>query len=235
MTLITLKQYIRRALGAPLINVEIHDDQMNDRINDAFELFVERHYDGIIETAILITVEPGKQDYTIPNHITAVTGVYTGSFNMAENNATLLPIVPDVFGYYNEIDMVSMDLFRMQIATAENAYKEEIQFDFNGTIHTIHFFKKFLARQTIALRAYRTESDALQIDKLYDNRWFKQYCIALCKIQWGQNLKKYNGVPLPGGGTLNGDTIYSDGVSERDNLVQQLNEEYNEPPAFFIG
>ena len=42
----TLKDYAKRQLGHPVVELNIDDDQMEDRIDDALEFFQEYHFDG---------------------------------------------------------------------------------------------------------------------------------------------------------------------------------------------
>ena len=42
-----LKDYCLRRLGAPVLEINVDDDQIDDLIDDAIQLFQERHFDGI--------------------------------------------------------------------------------------------------------------------------------------------------------------------------------------------
>ena len=42
----TLKEYIKRKLGAPVLEINVDDDQFDDRIDEALQYFQEYHYDG---------------------------------------------------------------------------------------------------------------------------------------------------------------------------------------------
>ena len=46
----TLKQYALRALGKPVIEINVDDDQLEDRIDEAVQFFQQYHYDGIKRT-----------------------------------------------------------------------------------------------------------------------------------------------------------------------------------------
>ena len=46
----TLKQYCLRNLGKPVIEINISDDQAEDRIDEAVQFFSQYHYDGIRRT-----------------------------------------------------------------------------------------------------------------------------------------------------------------------------------------
>jgi hypothetical protein len=42
-----LKDYCLRQLGAPVIEINVDDDQVEDRIDDAFQFFREYHFDAV--------------------------------------------------------------------------------------------------------------------------------------------------------------------------------------------
>ena len=42
-----LKDYCLRRLGAPVLEINVDDDQIDDLIDDAIQLFQERHFDGV--------------------------------------------------------------------------------------------------------------------------------------------------------------------------------------------
>ena len=44
------KQYCLRQLGAPVLEINVADEQCEDRIDDAIQFFQERHFDGVVRT-----------------------------------------------------------------------------------------------------------------------------------------------------------------------------------------
>lgn len=46
----SFKEYIKRRLGAPVLEINVDDDQFDDRIDEAMQYFQEYHYDGSIKT-----------------------------------------------------------------------------------------------------------------------------------------------------------------------------------------
>jgi len=63
----------------------------------------------------------------------------------------------------------------------------------------------------------------------------KRYLTALIKKQWGTNMKKFQGVQMPGGTILNGQQIYDEAVSELQELYNELKDTYHLPADFFIA
>ena len=43
----TLKQYCLRALGKPVIDINVEDAQVEDRIDEGLQYFAQYHYDGV--------------------------------------------------------------------------------------------------------------------------------------------------------------------------------------------
>ena len=42
-----LKQYALRKLGAPVIEINVDDSQLEDALDDALQIFAEYHFDGV--------------------------------------------------------------------------------------------------------------------------------------------------------------------------------------------
>ena len=46
----TLISYAKRALGHPVIEINVDDDQIDDRVDEALQYYQQYHYDGIRRT-----------------------------------------------------------------------------------------------------------------------------------------------------------------------------------------
>ena len=77
--------------------------------------------------------------------------------------------------------------------------------------------------------------DPANWSKIYGSIWVKDYATAMIKKYWGTNLTKFQNVQLPGGVTLNGEKIYSDAVTELEQLEEKLRTTYEMPPLDMIG
>jgi hypothetical protein len=65
--------------------------------------------------------------------------------------------------------------------------------------------------------------------------FLKKYTTALIKRQWGENLKKFQGVVLPGGITLDGKSIYDEAVEEIAKIEEQMSLSYELPADGYVG
>ena len=76
-----LKQYCLRQLGAPVLEVNVADEQIEDLIDDALQYFQERHFDGVERMYLKYKItqediDRGKADP--PNDVGIVTTTATG-------------------------------------------------------------------------------------------------------------------------------------------------------------
>jgi hypothetical protein len=65
--------------------------------------------------------------------------------------------------------------------------------------------------------------------------WLKRYATALIKRQWGDNLKKFAGMQLPGGVQLNGQQIYDEAIEDIKNIEAEIRSTFEMPVDFFTG
>jgi hypothetical protein len=85
----------------------------------------------------------------------------------------------------------------------------------------------------IVVECYRA-LDPAESTKVWDESWLKHYKTALFKKQWATNIKKFSGIQLPGGVTLDGDKLYDEAVGEIKDLEDSLQNK-SAPLEFFLG
>ena len=57
-----LINYCKRQLGAPVLEINVADEQIDDLIDDALQYFHERHFDGVIQTYLKYKITQGDVD-----------------------------------------------------------------------------------------------------------------------------------------------------------------------------
>ena len=70
---------------------------------------------------------------------------------------------------------------------------------------------------------------------VYNDMFLKRYATAQIKKQWGNNLKKFAGVQLPGGVTLNGEIIYQEATEEIRQIETEIQSRFELPVDMFVG
>jgi hypothetical protein len=246
MTQAEFRAYILRRLGSPIHNVEITNDQLDDCIAEAVDRFTERHYDAIILALYKLDLTAATSSYTLPTSIKTVLHVFPGNnlFSaMSETENLLIPISPMPYADYlmKLSDITSIYTFRMAIKTWEEAISNQnIMFDFNYSMHKItilgsidKILESYPNTDGFYLLVYECADDS--VEDIYNNRWLKAYSVALSKRQWATNIRKYNNIPLPGGGDLNHADLMADANDEIQRLEDQLEDEFVLPPSMQIG
>lgn len=71
--------------------------------------------------------------------------------------------------------------------------------------------------------------------EIYGDEFVRDMCYNLIKLQWGNNLKKFGGIQLPGGTTLNGKEIYDEAERDLEKLRERARKEFELPPDMQVG
>jgi hypothetical protein len=70
---------------------------------------------------------------------------------------------------------------------------------------------------------------------IYNDRFLKKYATALIKRQWGNNLKKFEGIQMPGGVTMNGQKIFDEAEEEIKAMEEEMYQMGSLPSEIFVG
>ena len=103
-----LVNYCKRQLGAPVLEINVAEEQIDDLIDDALQYFHERHFDGVVQTYLKykITEEDINRGRTRGDNQTVgiVTTTASSTIDGAsvtfsfEENSNYLQIPPQVIG-----------------------------------------------------------------------------------------------------------------------------------------
>ena len=88
--------------------------------------------------------------------------------------------------------------------------------------------------QYIIIDCYKTV-DPEEFPDVWDDPWLKEYATQLVKRQWGEHLKLYEGMNLPGGITFNGQKIWEEANTKVEELEQRVINDYSLPVTDMIG
>jgi hypothetical protein len=63
----------------------------------------------------------------------------------------------------------------------------------------------------------------------------QKYCAAQIKKQWGENLKKFEGISMPGNVSFNGQKIWDEATEEIQALESEVISSYSLPVTDMMG
>jgi len=238
-----LKEYCLRALGAPVLEINVDDDQLEDKIDEAIEFFRQYHYDAIEKIYLKhqitqddfdqksIPVSPLIYGISKVFPITAATSSSKSIFDLQyqlrlndlyDLTSTSIIYYQTVMNHLALLDMV----LNGHVLYRFNRYQGRIYLDLN-------WGNDVRVGEYVVVEAYRAMDPELYT-RLWNDTWLKHYTTALFKLAWGTNLKKFSGLQLPGGVTIDGDKLYDEATSEIKDLEDDMITK-QAPLDFFMG
>lgn len=238
-----LIDYCLRRLGSPVIEINVDDQQIEDRIDDAFQFYREFHYDAV-ELVYLkhqFTAEDIERQYIETNDL--VVGVnrilpFTNrSRGMDIFDVRYQILINDLYSLMST-DLIYYSMVKTQLELINMLLVGQQPIRFNRHMNRIYIDADWnldsRIGEYIIIEAYRILDPNTYTD-VYDDMYLKKYSTALIKRQWAENIKKFSGVQLPGGVTLNGDTLYQEAVQEINAIEEEMRRSFELPPDMFIG
>ena len=260
----TLKQYCLRNLGKPVIDINVDDDQVEDRIDEALQYFAQYHVDGvermylkylvteaditrmttdasesITENSITTTYKRADNFLVVPSSVISVINVFPlsdrANLNMFDVRYQLR--LNDLYDF-SSTSIVHYEMTMQHLDFLDHILVGEKPMRFNQLSNRLYldmdWSNDITAGEYLIFEVYRKVDPDTYTD-LYDDIYLKRYTTALIKRQWGQNLSKFSGTAMLGGVTLNGPELFSSAIDEQSKLEEEIRLNYEEPPHMQQG
>jgi len=305
------KTYCLRRLGFPVLQINLDDDQIEDRIDDALQFFNDYHFDGVEKMYMKHQITQADIDRKwiyCPDTVSFVTGIFpfddsNSSINMFDLRYQLR--LHDLYDF-TSVSYVSYEITMQHIRSLNLLFSGTPQFRFNRKQNKIFldidWTQDLLVGDYVIVECYRAlkpdsvtltgtvtttttstavtgtntifdqeilEGDIIniagqevQVNKInsptsltlvnpvavnvtngtvtvsgtsdvWDDRFLKKYATALLKQQWGTNLKKFGGIMMPGGVTLNGKEIWDEATEELKGIEEDIFQ-FNSLPSEIV-
>jgi hypothetical protein len=237
------KEYILRRLGSPVIDINVDDEQVEDRIDDALLKFRDYHFDGMEHVYYphkLTQADMDNEYITLPDDFVGVTRIFDindsyGAMNLFNVryqlhlnelfNISSVSVTPYVVAM-RHIEFLE-EVFVGKKPIRYNRNTDKLYIDMNWKDDTV-------VGQYVMIDGYR-EVNPEENPDVWEEPWLKQYATALVKRQWGEHLKLYEGMNLPGGITFNGQKIWDEATEEIQKLEDTVINDYSLPVTDMIG
>ena len=247
------KDYCLRRLGFPVIDINVDDDQIEDRIDDALQYWQDYHFDGLQKVYWIKTVNQTD----INNRYLDATSAQDGQGNTLEiAGVTRIFPLSDSQATINMFDLryqlrlnelydftsasyINYTLTQQHLRSLELMFTGETPIRFNRHMERLYIDWAWGSSQAPVGTVVVAESYAIVnpdvYGKVWEDRWLKRYATALIKKQWGANLQKFNNLQLPGGVTLNADKIIEEAVAEITALEEDMENSYGGVLEFYLN
>jgi hypothetical protein len=249
------KAYCLRRLGFPVIDINVDDDQVEDRIDDALQFWEDRHFDGtqklyyikiVDQTDIdnrFINMDPAVTTDTGNNqvHIIGVTRIFPISDSQATVNMFDLRYQLRLNELYDftSASYVNYTLTQQHLRSLEIMFTGEVPIRFDRHMHRLYidwnWGQDACPVGTVVIAECYASLNPNDYPNLWNDRWLKKYATALIKRSWGSNLKKFGSIQLPGGVVLNGDKIFQEATDEIKKMEDSMENDFGGVLEFYLN
>lgn len=231
------KEYCLRKLGKPVIEINVDDDQVDDRIDEALRYWYDYHFDGselVYYKHAITETDVANKYITLPENIIGAVSIFSMGdpsirsddlfnirYQIALNDLytlTNVSLVPYYMAMEHLALLTELLVGKKQIRYSRHKDKLHVDMDW-GTVAIGEF---------LLVEAYEIVDPNVYTDA-WNDRWLQNYATTLIKEQWGSNLTKFTGMSLPGGVQFNGEKIYNDAVDARTKAEQEMISSYSLP------
>jgi len=237
------KEYCLRKLGKPVIEINVDDDQVEDRIDESLKYYYDYHFDGSEKTYYkhqVTELNKTNKYIILPENIIGavrifpVGGMITGSRDLF--NIQYQIALNDLYTL-TSVSMVPYYMTMMHLNLIQEVLVGQQPIRYNR--HTNKLFidmewERINAGEYLLVEAYEVIDPSTFTDA-WGDRWLQEYCTAKLKYQWGTNLTKFSGLQLPGGVQFNGEKIMDDAKTQIDKLEDEMINSYSLPVMDMIG
>ena len=238
----TFKELCLRRLGKPVIEINVDDDQVEDRIDQALSYYQDYHFDGVEKTFLKHTVtqtDLDNQYIDIPNSVIGIVNIFDIGDATSTNNLFNIRYQIALNDLYDlsRYDLVPFYMNFMNIRMIEEILVGKQPIRYNRHVNKLHIdmdWEKLNVGDFIVAHVYK-KLDGDTYSDLWGDRWLAEYTTCLIKYQWGSNLSKFTGMQLPGGVQFNGTDILSQAQMEKDKLEQEMISAYSLPVHDMTG
>ena len=217
----TLKQYALRALGKPVIEINVDDDQLEDRLDEALQYFSQYHYDGIKRAYLKYQYTSADKARITGNSSESVTKNSVTTSWLEQNNFIVVPesvvSVVNIFPFsdkgnlnlfdvryqlrlndlydFSSTSVINYDIVLRHLDFLDHILVGEKPLRFNQHDNRLHidmdWNNDLQVGEYLVIECYR-KLDPETFTDVYNDIFLKRYVTALFKKQWGANLSKFN-------------------------------------------
>lgn len=249
------KDYCLRRLGFPVIQINVDDDQVEDRIDDAIQYWADYHFDGtqklyyihrITDTDVSNKYIDLHQENVLDDannqvDIIGVTRVFPIN-DTAINGTNMFDLryqlrLNELYDF-TSASYINYSLTMQHLRALEQMFTGEVPIRYSRHMNRLFvdwgWGAAVKSGDVMVAECY----SVLNMDvytEAWNDRWLKEYATALIKRNWGNNMKKFGGIQLPGGVTLNGNDVYNEAEQEIEALEQQMIDDFSGVLEFYMN
>lgn len=235
--------YILRKIGAPVIEVNVSEEQIEDRVDEAVSFWRDYHYNGsqLVYLKHQVTAQDKENGYvTLPQKLLGISKVFP--FDTSISTGTGIFNVQYQFVLNNMTDLTSYGMTNYYMTMQHIEFMQEMlvgkpMIRYNKHVNRLHIDtdkSSWVEGSYIIIEAYDVIDPDAYSD-VWEDRWLQNYASVLVREQWGLNLTKFTNMQLVGGVSFNGDQILQEARAEREKMEEEAIQNLQPLTYNFIG
>lgn len=234
--------YCLRKLGAPVLQINVAPEQVEDRVDEALAFYQHFHSDALHHNFYVhkVTATDVTNKYvTLPEayaYVTRMLMLNSASTSMASQFSDLWQFTAQQYtalqagqgglsGFY--VAMSNLQLMQDVLKGAQ-------RIRFSRHMDRVYVESEMKEGEHVVFEGYSI-IDPIAFTDVWDDYFLKKYATALIKKQWANNLKKFSNMQLPGGVMFEGQIMYDEANLEISELEQEMRDTWELPPDFAVG
>jgi len=238
-----LKEFCLRQLGYPVIQINVDDEQVNDAVELALEYWHEFHFDGVERTYLkhqITSQDISNQYVQLGDNVISATRIFpVGGTNQSMTFFDLrYQLRLNDLWDLSSTSYTNYALTMQHLRTLDMLFSGETPVRFNRVNERLYIDWDWAT--DIQVGEWIVAEGMVIIDpdtytKAWNDRLLKKLATSYIKRQWGNNMKKFGGMQLPGGVTMNGQQIFEEATREIESIEKDIRDTYEAPPQFLVG
>lgn len=242
-----LVEYCLERCGHPVISINIAPKQLDNCIDDALQYWREYAIDGQERTFLIHQItatDIANRFIPMPANVISVINVYGA--NAGNSSGTLFNVdyhitadaILGITGGSPGGGVSQYFITKQYLADVNWLFNPDAPFRYR--IHNQRLFidtdwnAKFPEGAYVMVECYAWIDPAVYAS-VWGNWQLRELAAAMVKRQWGDNLRKFNNVALPGGVVLNGEAIYQGALQEIEMIKESYIDNFGEPLGFITA
>jgi hypothetical protein len=236
-------EWCLRRLGKPVIEINVSEEQVDDRIDEALKYYADYHFDGshkifLKHQIVQADIDNGYID--IADDVIGITRVfplstimsvgmfsasYQLAFNSIQNLSTMSGGINDYYSMRQNMNLMQ-EILVGQTPIRFNRHRNRLHIDTNWANQSVG--------EWIVAEGYAFTDPDVYAD-VWKDKWLLRYTTELIREQWGHNLTKFVGMTLPGGVQYNGEAILAEARENLARMEEEMISSYSLPVTDMIG
>lgn len=238
----TFKEFCLRKLGKPVIEINVADEQVEDRIDESLSYYWDYHFDGTEKTYFKhqVTATDKTNGYIdIPENIIGAVRIFNMGSSITSSNmfSAKYQFTLNNLHEFTNYNLTNYAMTMQYLRTMEEILVGQKGIRYNRHINRLYIDMDWdvIAEGDYLIAECYSIVDPGTYADVWKDRWLQEYTTSKIKLQWGSNLIKFIGMQMPGGVQFNGELIYQEAKEEILRLEEEMISSYSLPVSDMIG